>query len=100
MSRILKRELFSSWLSRLGTLLSMRGFQAVQAGGGLRRIRRSAPARPQGTVIVAHGKSNELAILNCIRMAATTVRNKAHEHLSEGLAAHAGLTNDSAKSAA
>ena len=100
MSRILKRELFSSWLSRLGTLLSMRGFKRFKRVVDYAEYGGAPLLGLKGTVIVAHGKSNELAILNCIRMAATTVRNKAHEHLSEGLAAHAGLTNDSAKSAA
>ena len=92
LSRILKDELKSSWLSMLGTLLSFGAFKRfkkivdyAEYGGapllGLRDI-----------VIVAHGKSNELAVTNCIRMAATSVRNNMHGHLAEGLAAHKELT--------
>ncbi|XXJ21051.1 phosphate acyltransferase PlsX [Desulfovibrio caledoniensis] len=91
LSRILKDELKSSWLSMLGTLLSFGAFKRfkkivdyAEYGGapllGLRDI-----------VIVAHGKSNELAMTNCIRMAATSVRNNAYGHLAEGVAAHKGL---------
>jgi len=91
LSRILKDELKSSWLSMLGTLLSFGAFKRfkkivdyAEYGGapllGLRDI-----------VIVAHGKSNELAVTNCIRMAATSVRNDAYGHLAEGVAAHKGL---------
>ncbi|WP_442874861.1 phosphate acyltransferase PlsX [Desulfovibrio sp. Fe33] len=91
LSRLLKDELKSSWLSMLGTLLSFGAFKRfkklvdyAEYGGapllGLRDI-----------VIVAHGKSNELAMTNCIRMAATSVRNNVHGHLADGLAAHKDL---------
>ena len=100
LSHILRDELKSSWLSKLGTLLSLGAFKRfkkivdyAEYGGapllGLRDI-----------VIVAHGKSNELAIVNCIRMAATSIRNNANEHLAEGLVAHKGLAGKSDRDAA
>eukprot|EP00831_Metopus_contortus_P014988 TRINITY_DN16220_c0_g5_i1.p1 TRINITY_DN16220_c0_g5~~TRINITY_DN16220_c0_g5_i1.p1 ORF type:complete len:350 (+),score=89.65 TRINITY_DN16220_c0_g5_i1:339-1388(+) len=100
LSHILRDELKSSWLSKLGTLLSLGAFKRfkkivdyAEYGGapllGLRDI-----------VIVAHGKSNELAIVNCIRMAATSARNNVHGHLAEGLAAHKGLAGKPDRDAA
>lgn len=99
MSRILKEELRSSWLSKLGTLLSMRAFRRFKKVVDYAEYGGAPLLGLKGTVLVAHGKSNELAIINCIRMAATSVRNKAHEHLAKGLEAHAGLTAKSTLSA-
>lgn len=97
MGRILKDVLRSSWLSKLGAFLSM---------GGFRRFKRIVDSAEyggapllglKGIVFVTHGKANELAILNSIRMAATSVRNKAHEHLADGLAAYKDLAGKNAK---
>lgn len=92
LSRILKEELRSSWLSKLGTLLSLRAFKRFKKVVDYAEYGGAPLLGLKGVVIVAHGKSNELAITNCIRMAATSVRNKTHEHLAEGLAAHKDLT--------
>lgn len=92
MSRILKDELRSSWLSKLGTLLSIRAFRRFKKVVDYAEYGGAPLLGLKGVVIVAHGKSNELAIANCIRMAATSVRNKAPEHLAEGLAAHKDMT--------
>lgn len=92
MSHILKEELRSSWLSKLGTLLSLRAFKRFRKVVDYAEYGGAPLLGLKGIVIVAHGKSNELAIINCIRMAATSVRNKAHEHLATGLAAHQELT--------
>ncbi|MEF2232227.1 MAG: phosphate acyltransferase PlsX [Pseudodesulfovibrio sp.] len=100
MSHILKKELTSSWLSRLGTLLSMRAFKRFKRVVDYAEYGGAPLLGLKGVVIVAHGKSNELAMINCIRMAATSVRNKTHEHLEEGLAAHAGLTGKADRTAA
>jgi len=91
MSRILKTELCSSWLSKLGALLSFGAFRRFKKVVDYAEYGGAPLLGLKGIVIVAHGKSNELAIKNCIRMAATSVRNKAHEHLEAGLALHEGL---------
>lgn len=100
MGRILKEELRSSWLSKLGTLLSLRAFRRFKKVVDYAEYGGAPLLGLKGIVIVTHGKSNELAIANCIRMAAISVRNKAHEHLAEGLAAHKDLTGKADKSAA
>ena len=100
MSHILKKELASSWLSKLGTLLSIGAFKRFKRVVDYAEYGGAPLLGLKGVVIVAHGKSNELAMVNCIRMAATSVTNKTHEHLEEGLAAHAGLTGKADRTAA
>ncbi|MBI9080143.1 MAG: phosphate acyltransferase PlsX [Pseudodesulfovibrio sp.] len=92
MGRILKEELKSSWLSKLGTLLSLRAFKRFKKVVDYAEYGGAPLLGLKGIVVVCHGKSNELAIINAIRMASTSVRNKMHEHLAEGLAAHKGRT--------
>ncbi|WP_319469134.1 phosphate acyltransferase PlsX [uncultured Pseudodesulfovibrio sp.] len=99
MSRILKVELKSSWLSKLGTLLSIRAFRRFKKVVDYAEYGGAPLLGLKGIVIVSHGKSNELAIVNSIRVAATSVRNKVHEHLAEGLAAHSDLFGKAEKNA-
>ena len=99
MSRILTDELKSSWLSKLGTLLSLRAFKRFKRVVDYAEYGGAPLLGLKGIVVVCHGKSNELAIVNAIRMAATSVRNKMHEHLADGLAAHKGLTGKTGKPA-
>lgn len=100
LGRILKDELKSSWLSKLGTLLSMRAFKRFRKVTDYAEYGGAPLLGLKDIVLVAHGKSNQLAMVNCIRMAATSVRNRAHEHLVEKLADHQGLNGKSEKSAA
>ena len=100
LGRILKEELKSSWLSKIGTLLSLRAFKRFKKLTDYAEYGGAPLLGLKDIVIVAHGKSNELAMINCIRMAATSVRNKAHEHLVEELAVHKGLVGDTDKDAA
>jgi glycerol-3-phosphate acyltransferase PlsX len=92
MGRILKTELSSSWLSKLGALLSMRAFKRFKKVVDYAEYGGAPLLGLKGIVVVCHGKSNELAMVNAIKMAATSVRNKMHEQLAQGLAAHSGLT--------
>jgi glycerol-3-phosphate acyltransferase PlsX len=100
LSHILRDELKSSWLSKLGTLLSLGAFKRFKKIVDYAEYGGAPLLGLHDIVIVAHGKSNELDIVNCIRMAATSVRNNAHEHLAEGLVAHKGLAGKSDRDAA
>ena len=100
LSHILKDELKSSWLSKIGTLLSFRAFKRFKKVVDYAEYGGAPLLGLKDIVIVAHGKSNELAIVNCIRMAATSVRNNANGHLAEGLASHASWAGNPDKSAA
>lgn len=97
MGNILRTELKSSWLSRLGTLLSLRAFKRFKKVVDYAEYGGAPLIGLKGLVVVCHGKSNELAMVNAIKMAATSVRNKMAEHLAEGLAAHSSLVGTFAK---
>ena len=92
MGNILRDELKSSWLSKLGTLLSLRAFTRFKKVIDYAEYGGAPLLGLKGIVIVCHGKSNPKAMTNAIRMAATFVSNKALEHLSEGLALHQDIT--------
>jgi len=100
LGRILKDELKSSWLSKLGTLLSIGAFKRFKKITDYAEYGGAPLLGLKDIVIVAHGKSNELAITNCIRIAETSARNNAPAHLAEGLAAHKELSGKREKSAA
>jgi glycerol-3-phosphate acyltransferase PlsX len=99
MGNILRTELKSSWLSRLGTLLSLRAFKRFKKVVDYAEYGGAPLIGLKGLVVVCHGKSNELAMVNAIKMAATSVRNKMAEHLAEGLAAHSSLAGKFEKAA-
>jgi len=97
--RVLKRELKRHMLSRMGAALSMRSLKNfaqmldyAEYGGapllGLKSI-----------LIVCHGSSNLKAVTNAIRMAATYVERKSHEHLAAELTAHTELAQFSRQKA-
>ena len=100
LGRILKDELKSSWLSKIGTLLSLRAFKRFRKVTDYAEYGGAPLLGLKDIVLVAHGKSNQLAMVNCIRMAATSVRNRAHEHLVEKLADHQGFNGKAEKNAA
>jgi len=90
--RVLKRELKSHILSRMGAMLSMHSLKSfaqmldyAEYGGapllGLKSI-----------LIVCHGASNPKAVTNAIRMAATYVERGSHERLATELSAHSALS--------
>ncbi|WP_084031782.1 phosphate acyltransferase PlsX [Desulfonatronum lacustre] len=88
LGRLLKRELMAGFWSKCGCLF---------AKGALRRFSRridyaeygGAPLLGlKGIGIVCHGASNPKALSSAIHMAATFVRNRSNDHLSEELAAN------------
>lgn len=97
---ILKKELGSSILSRLGSLLSFGAFRRFKRLVDYAEYGGAPLLGLKGIVIVCHGKSNEKAIINAIRMSAKFVSNKAHEHLAEGLDAHRALAGGKDEKAA
>ncbi|MDR2050672.1 MAG: phosphate acyltransferase PlsX [Deltaproteobacteria bacterium] len=92
LSRILKKALFSSTASKLGTLL---------AKGALTRFARivdyaeygGAPLLGlRGVSIICHGKSNSRAICSGVKMADAFVRKETNKLLMESISANEELT--------
>jgi phosphate acyltransferase len=87
---ILKEELTSSNVSKVGALLAKPAFDAVKRRLDYREYGGAPLLGVDGVVIVGHGRSDAWAIRNGIRMAAQTVENGVLEAIKQGLAQHQG----------
>jgi len=83
---LLNRELRSTWLSKIGALLSL---------GAYRRLRKTVdpneyPGAPllgvNGVVIILHGSCNAKGVRSAIKGAAEEVRAEITEHIRRGIA--------------
>ena len=90
--RMLKRELVSSFVTKIGTWLSKPAFKrfinivdyAEYGGAPLLGL--------QGICLVCHGKSNPKAITSAVKMAATFVEKGTNERLRESIVTNEELT--------
>lgn len=89
--RVLKRELKRHMLSRMGAALSMQSLKNFAQMMDYAEYGGAPLLGLQGILIVCHGASNQKAVTNATRMAATFVERKAHEHLTAELAVHKEL---------
>lgn len=85
LSRILKRELKRTLFSKLGSSLARKAFQRFALHVDYAEYGGAPILGLNGIAIVCHGSSNSKAIFNAMHMAATFVKNKANEDLSQGL---------------
>ena len=85
LSRILKAEVKKSLLARLGFLLGIRALKRFGRHIDYAEYGGAPLLGLNGIGIVCHGSSNSKAITNAVLMAGEFVRNRANEHLAEGL---------------
>lgn len=83
---ILKTELTSRSMSKVGALLAKPAFDAVRGRLDYREYGGAPLLGIDGVVIVGHGRSDALAIRNAIRVAAQTVENGVLDAIKQGLA--------------
>ncbi len=93
MSRILKRELLSSLLAKLGTLLARNAFRRFARMVDYAEYGGAPVLGLKGIAIVCHGASNAKAIASAVRMAATFVEKRTNERLVEAISANQELTS-------
>jgi glycerol-3-phosphate acyltransferase PlsX len=87
---ILKEEITSRGVSKVGALLAKPAFDQVKRRLDYREYGGAPLLGVDGIVIVGHGRSDALAIRNGIRMTAQTVENGVLEAIIAGLAEHQG----------
>jgi len=85
---ILKSELTSRSMSKVGALLARPAFDAVRSRLDYREYGGAPLLGIDGVVIVGHGRSDALAIRNAIRVAAQTVENGVLDAIKQGLVEH------------
>jgi phosphate acyltransferase len=83
---VLKTELTSRSMSKLGALLAKPAFDEIKRRLDYREYGGAPLLGVDGVVIVGHGRSDALAIRNGIRMAAQTVENGVLEAITLGIA--------------
>jgi glycerol-3-phosphate acyltransferase PlsX len=83
---ILKQEITSSNVSKVGALLARPAFDQVKKRLDYREYGGAPLLGVDGVVIVGHGRSDSLAIRNGIRMAAQAVENGVLDAIKQGLA--------------
>ena len=83
---VLKEEITSSNLSKMGALLAKPAFDQVRNRLDYREYGGAPLLGVDGPVIIGHGRSDARAIRNGIRMAAQTVENGVVEAIVQGMA--------------
>jgi glycerol-3-phosphate acyltransferase PlsX len=84
---VLKEEIMSRSVAKVGAVLAKPAFDAVQRRLDYREYGGAPLLGVDGVVIVGHGRSDAKAIRNAIRVAAQTVENGVLEAIKQGLAA-------------
>ena len=84
---ILKTELTSRSMSKVGALLARPAFDAVRGRLDYREYGGAPLLGIDGVVIVGHGRSDALAVENAVRVAIDAVNNKVVEAISAEIAA-------------
>ena len=84
-AEFLKRQIFSSFWSRLGALLMMRGFKRFSKQMDYSEYGGALLLGVNGIVIIGHGRSNRRAIKNAIRVAKEEVERKFNEKILEAI---------------
>jgi glycerol-3-phosphate acyltransferase PlsX len=85
---ILKTEITSSNVSKVGAMLAKPAFDEVRKRLDYREYGGAPLLGVDGVVIVGHGRSDARAIRNGIRLAAQAVENGVLEAIKQGLAEH------------
>ncbi|WP_290923975.1 phosphate acyltransferase PlsX [Halodesulfovibrio sp.] len=93
MSRLLKRQLMSSTIAKIGTLLAKKAFKKFAKIVDYAEYGGAPVLGLKGIAIVCHGASNDKAIFNAVKMASTFVRKKTNERLVEAISANEELTS-------
>ncbi|MDL2209225.1 phosphate acyltransferase PlsX [Desulfovibrio sp. OttesenSCG-928-O18] len=91
-SRILKRELLSTTIAKVGTLLSKGAFKRFARFVDYAEYGGAPLLGLNGIAVVAHGRSNTKAVASATRMAATFVRKGTYERLVEAISLNEELT--------
>jgi glycerol-3-phosphate acyltransferase PlsX len=85
---MIREEITSHNLTKVGGLLAKPAFDAVGRRTDYREYGGAPLLGVDGVVIVGHGRSDDLAIRNGIRMAAQTVENGVLEAIKQGIAGY------------
>jgi glycerol-3-phosphate acyltransferase PlsX len=85
MFKWLKSELTATPMRKLGAWIARQGFRNVKARGSYETYGGSPLLGCQGTVIIGHGSSPPLAVMNAIRVACESVEQHVNPHIEAAI---------------
>jgi glycerol-3-phosphate acyltransferase PlsX len=88
LDKMIRTEIKRSPMTALGGLLALPAFKRVRKEIDPFEIGGAPLLGVNGVVIIGHGRSNEVAIKNCVRQAQQAVSGKVIDAIREGLPQH------------
>ena len=87
MMNIIKGQLMQSWVSRLGALLCRGAFRRIKRKLSYEETGGAPLLGVDGVCIIGHGRSNDVAVMNALRVARESVSCRLNEHIRKTLEA-------------
>jgi glycerol-3-phosphate acyltransferase PlsX len=93
MFKWLKEELTANPVRKLGALIAQQGFKNVKARGSYETYGGSPLLGCKGIVIIGHGSSPPLAVMNAIRVAGEAIEQQVNPHIEAAIQQYAMTTS-------
>ncbi|RBP35500.1 phosphate:acyl-[acyl carrier protein] acyltransferase [Roseimicrobium gellanilyticum] len=84
----LKREIESSFVRKMGALMAQEAFRAVRKRGSYESYGGSPLLGVKGVVIIGHGSSSPVAIMNALRVGMEAVTHEVNPHIQTAITSH------------
>ena len=88
MFKWLKREIESSFIHKMGALIAKPAFKAVMKRGSYESYGGSPLLGVRGVVIIGHGSSSPIAIMNALRVGCEAVEHEVNPHIQTAITSH------------
>jgi glycerol-3-phosphate acyltransferase PlsX len=89
MFKWLKQEIEAKPIRKMGALLAKEAFRTVKRRGSYETYGGSPLLGLRGTVIIGHGSSSPVAIMNALRVASEAVEHQVNPHIEAAIASYA-----------
>lgn len=84
----LKREIESSFVRKMGAFIARDAFRAVKKRGSYESYGGSPLLGVKGVVIIGHGSSSPVAIMNALRVGMEAVTHEVNPHIQTAITSH------------
>ncbi len=88
MFKWLKSEIEASFLRKMGALLAKEAFRTVRKRGSYESYGGSPLLGVKGVVIIGHGSSNAVAVMNALRVGMEAVKQEVNPHIQSAITSH------------
>lgn len=88
MFKWLRHEIEASFIRKMGALLAKEAFRTVKRRGSYESYGGSPLLGVRGVVIIGHGSSSPLAIMNALRVGCEAVEHEVNPHIQNAITSH------------